>query len=247
MQNRDQPFLCCHALWNSFLLCEAQVQLNEMLLSFLQELFAPVGRILARNKTCIVLLRTWIPMSLYCPTSLQVCLATLVSFSPLMWHPFSACFHAAYAVRLSPLVLLFHFCWCCWKSIPPHVPWSFLFWSSNCFAFPRGTEPFQWWEIIYFLCSELCAWKGRVCGLGFNLHCYWFLPFSIFFLHCLFFFFLIKLVSTDFVVLGSFLLQDSWGLAGVRFLHAYSEIVPLIQLNSSSWIQSHLYSYCPGF
>lgn len=75
--------------------------------------------------------------------------------------------------------------------------------------------------------AEYVDWVLTFIAIGFYL-------FQSSFCTVFFFFFLIKLVSTDFVVLGSFLLQDSWGLAGVRFLHAYSEIVPLIQLNSSS-------------
>lgn len=174
-----------------------------------------MGRIFAQNNACIV---QWEPGSISLCVALLRCRSArlCLSFSLSMWRPFPVCFHL-YAVRLSPLVLLFNFC--CWKSIPPRVLWSFLFWNSNCFAFPRGTEPFQWWEIIYFLCSELCVWKGRLCGFHFNLHCYWFSPSLLLvytFFSLLFALSFTKLVSTGFVVLGLFLLWYSRILTIVR-------------------------------
>lgn len=154
--------------------------------------------------------------------------STWLCLSPLLWCPFAAYFHL-YAVRLSPFFSCSLFVGFIVGSLAPLSHGLFYSVAVTVLHFLEALR--QCGEII-FLHSELRAQKGRVCGQGFSSPC----------LCCSPFFNLLtvfqNLVSSGFVVLGLFLLWDSWGLT----MSDICMLVPLVQPNPSLWIQHCLYS-----
>lgn len=164
----------------------------------------------------------------------SVCKSLCYTTSPwVLWCHFAVCFHSFVC---SKVVFVF---WGFFGGGHYSSPYPVVFFYSvtvivlhflRQWAIPLVGDNLCFFAVSYvYEKAEYVDWVLTFIAVGFHL-------FRLSF-HTVFF----NLVSSGFVLLPLFLLQDNWSLA----LSDVCMPVALIQVNSSLWIQNHLYSYCP--